>query len=235
MAGRGWSVAFFACCLMAASGAAAECRIALALALDVSRSVDGRDYAIQRDGLVAALTDPDIRAAILGSPDHVALAIYEWSSKDEQRLMLDWTEITDATALDRIVAGVALHTRAHRGNLTALGAAVAYGADLMQRAPACADQVLDVSGDGQNNDGIDPRGAYAARAFGPLRVNGLAIRTYEHDVAEYYRSRVIRGAGAFVEVAEGQNDFPRAIRRKLLRELGPQVLGRLSGTGAGPG
>ncbi|MGQ0485867.1 MAG: DUF1194 domain-containing protein, partial [Hyphomicrobiales bacterium] len=37
----------------------------------------------------------------------------------------------------------------------------------------------------------------------------------------YYRDRVITGAGSFVEPARGFEDFARAIREKLLRELRP--------------
>ncbi|MCC6304356.1 MAG: hypothetical protein IT545_04070, partial [Rhodobacteraceae bacterium] len=35
----------------------------------------------------------------------------------------------------------------------------------------------------------------------------------------------------FVERADRQSDFPRAIRRKLLRELMPPLLGGLGGRG----
>lgn len=211
--------------LLAAVPASAECRLALALAMDVSRSVDSRDYAIQRKGLLAALMDPGIRAAILEPDDHVALAIYEWSSRHDQWMVMGWTEIMGVEDLDRFTAGLSSHDRNSRGNLTALGAAVDFGFDLLMAAPSCTEKVLDVSGDGQNNDGIDPLLAYTRRDFGNVRVNGLAIRTYERDVAAYYRSRVIRGEGAFVEIAEGQKDFPRAIRRKLERELGEQMIG----------
>lgn len=211
--------------LLAALPANAGCRLALALAMDVSRSVDSRDYAIQRKGLLAALMDPGIRAAILEPDEYVALAVYEWSSRDDQWMVMGWTEIMGVEDLDRFTAGLEAHERNSRGNLTALGAAVNFGLDLLMTAPPCTEKVLDVSGDGQNNDGIDPLMAYMQRDFGNVRVNGLAIRTYERDVAAYYRSRVIRGEGAFVEVADGQKDFPRAIRRKLERELGEQMIG----------
>lgn len=211
--------------LLTARPVLAECRLALSLAMDVSRSVDSRDYAIQRNGLLAALVDPDIRAAMLETGGHVALSIFEWSSREDQWIVMDWTEILTVEDLDAFVARLALHERNSRGNLTALGEAVNFGRQMMLRAPPCTEQVLDVSGDGQNNDGPDPVLAYMRSDFGEIRVNGLAIRTYERDVAAYYRSRVIRGAGAFVEIAEGQKDFPRAIRRKLLRELGEKVIG----------
>jgi hypothetical protein len=222
----------FACSLLAgtailaASPAGAECRLALALAFDVSRSVSAQDYAIQRGGILAALADPAVRAAFLDPADHVALAIYEWSAEDHQRMVTGWTEIPDAADLDRVMGAMRAHVRDARGAPTAIGSALEYGLALMRRAPVCAEQVLDISGDGRNNQGIDPAAAYARQDFGALRVNGLAIRTYEFDVADYYRENVIRGPGAFVEVADGQDDFPRAILRKLMRELTEQVIGQ---------
>lgn len=226
MAGRCWSLwAGLLVLLASMSGPArAECRLALVLAFDVSRSISSAEYALQREGLLAALADPAIRDAFLGSPHHVALAIFEWSSRKHQRMALGWTEIRTAADLDAVATQLAAHQRSTKGSLTALGRAVEFGRDLMQTAPDCVEQVLDVSGDGRNNDGIDPTAAYATRSFGALRVNGLAIRTYDRDVADYFRKRVIRGPGAFVEVAEGQKDFPRAIRRKLLRELSEQMV-----------
>ena len=62
-----------------ATPAAADCRLALALAVDVSRSIDSQDYVIQTDGLADALEDKDVRAAIFGPEGEVALAIYYWS------------------------------------------------------------------------------------------------------------------------------------------------------------
>ena len=235
MAGRYWSRGAGVLALLLAGAAGplrADCRLALVLAFDVSRSIDSNDYALQRAGLLAALADPVIRDAFLGPPDHVALAIFEWSSRNHQRIVVGWTEIRAAADIDAVAARLAAHQRNTNGSLTALGRAVIFGRDLMQTAPDCVAQVLDVSGDGRNNDGIDPTAAYLTSAFGALRINGLAIRTYERDVAEYYRSRVIRGPGAFVEVAEGQKAFPHAIRRKLLRELTDPVIGLGPGTAA---
>ena len=76
-----------------------------------------------------------------------------------------------------------------------------------------------MSGDGQNNAGLSPGAVYELEDFGDVQVNGLAIRSYERDIVRYYEEQVIRGPDAFVEVADGPRDFPRAIRRKLLREV----------------
>ncbi len=212
--------------LLLAGPAAAECRLALALGFDVSRSVGPGDYAIQRGGVVAALADPGIRRAFLDTGGTVALAVFEWSGSAQQATVLDWRMIGSPGDLDAAAAAVADHRRTASA-MTALGAALMHGRDMMARAPDCAMQVLDMSGDGGNNVGPDPQTVYGAGGFGDMTVNGLAIRGEEADIVAYYETQVIRGHGAFVEVAQSQSDYPRAIRRKLERELTVQIVGSL--------
>jgi hypothetical protein len=211
--------------------AGAECRLALALAVDVSRSVDAADYVIQTEGLAVALEDNDVRAAIFGPEGTVALAIYQWSGIWHQEMIQEWVVLDGPEALDRAIWAVRRTTRPERRQATALGEALRFGAHLMAEAPPCARRVLDVAGDGQNNEGVSVERVYAHEAFDGITVNGLAVGEHEQDVARYYRDEVIRGPGAFVEFAPRQTDYPRSIRRKLLRELEGPRIGRLIGTG----
>ncbi|PKP73380.1 MAG: hypothetical protein CVT84_13905, partial [Alphaproteobacteria bacterium HGW-Alphaproteobacteria-6] len=182
--------------LLAAGGpAAAGCRLALALGIDVSRSVDAGEYRVQRDGIVAALNDASVRAAILVPRDGVALAVYEWSGQDHQALLVDWTKVGTAADIDRVAAAVGQAERGIAGP-TALGAALDFGRALLARAPDCALGTLDLSGDGRSNDGPAPARVQAAAGWGRARVNGLAIGGHETDIAEYYAREVIRGPGA---------------------------------------
>ncbi len=211
--------------LAATPAGAAECRLALALGFDVSRSVSARDYRIQRDGVLLALADPGIRDAFLKPAGQVALAVFEWSGQDQQVVVVDWTMIRGTGDIDGVAAAIAGQGRSATG-VTALGAALDFAGDLIARAPDCGARTLDLSGDGRNNVGPPPEAIYARRDFGELMVNGLAIFGHEHDVAGYYAAEVIRGPGAFVEVAESPADFPRAFRRKLERELTEQIVGQ---------
>jgi hypothetical protein len=201
------------CAALPALSAQADCRIALALAIDVSRSIDEKDYEIQRTGLVAALNDPGIRQAILGPDDRVALAVYEWSGVGYQIVVADWQVIETAADIDALANLIASYQRPYFPMNTALGDALVFGLDLLSRAPDCARQVLDVSGDGQNNTGIRVSTAYSRHDWGTVIVNGLAIAEHESEVYNFYRDQVIRGPGAFVELARRQADFPEAIRR----------------------
>ncbi len=210
-----------------AAAPAEACRLALALGFDVSSSVDAADYALQRDGLIAALRQPEIRAAFLEPEAPVALAVFEWGGRRRQIMVADWTLIETESDLDGIIAAVARQHGLQQWEPTAIGAALIYARDLFDRAPDCAMQTLDMSGDGRNNDWLEPRRVYEREDFGSILVNGLAIGGHESDIAAYYAANVIRGPGAFVEVAESHEDFPRAIRRKLERELASPVFGQI--------
>ena len=92
---------------LVAPPAEAACRLALLLALDVSSSVDDREYALQSQGLAAALDAPEVRHAILSGGGEVALAVYEWSGRDRERLHLDWTLLRSHADITRAVAALA--------------------------------------------------------------------------------------------------------------------------------
>lgn len=216
----------FAACLV--QPAHADCRLALALAVDVSRSIDSQDYVIQTEGLAGALSDKDVRAAIFGPEGNVALAIYYWSGRGYQDLIQPWVILDNPEALDAAIWEVRRTPRPAAPLATALGDALSYGLDLMSDAPDCERRVIDVAGDGRSNDGISVARTYEREDFTGITVNGLAVGEHETDILDYYAGEVIRGPGAFVELAPRQEDYPDALRRKLLRELQGPMIGRLS-------
>ncbi|MEM6374655.1 MAG: DUF1194 domain-containing protein [Pseudomonadota bacterium] len=209
--------------LLTAGGASAQserCRLALLLALDVSSSVDAREYDLQRLGLAAALNAPDVRHALLsGAPGYVALAVYEWSGFYQHKLQLDWTALVSPAAIDAAVATLADMTRSHDDFPTSLGPALGYGSQMLSRGPSCARQVIDVSGDGVNNYRYGPRVAYKHFPLENVTVNGLAILGDDPRVLGFYRDEVLKGPGAFLEIARGFDDFQGAMTRKLYREI----------------
>ncbi len=204
--------------LAALPAQASACRLALALGLDVSRSVSDPAYDLQVGGVQAALADPEVRAAILIPDAPVALAIFEWSGRWQQQVVVGWTMLESAADIDAVIAQMDGLERSFRGQ-TAVGRALFFGGRLLLGAPECAARTLDLSGDGRNNDGPDPARIYERFDFGDITVNGLAIGGLEIGILDYYRAGVIRGPGAFVEFAEDWRDFPPVFRRKLLREL----------------
>jgi hypothetical protein len=202
------------------------CSMALALGLDISISVDAGEYAQQRDGLAAALLDPAVRDAILAQPGAVALMAYEWSGTRQQAIIAPWSYIDDEADLAGFVAALAGHPRSNADFPTAVGGAIGFGATMLDAVPWCARLVLDISGDGVGNDGYPPETAYRHFPVDGVMVNGLVVEGSDRAVERYYLDHVIRGPGAFVEVAGGYRDYARAMRLKLLRELQLQYSAR---------
>ncbi len=212
-------------------GPAEACRLALVLALDVSSSVNPREDALQRGGTADALQNPSVQAAFLASPDPVALTIFEWSGRFHQHELLGWTLIETPADLDRAAEMVRTSQRQQSDQPTALGHALGHAVQRMAEAPACQFQTIDVSGDGENNDGFGPAEAYAALPFDGVTVNGLAIIDGAPEgprpLVPYYQREVLHGPLAFVEIARGFEDFADTMQRKLIREVSAQVIGML--------
>ncbi|WP_255009803.1 DUF1194 domain-containing protein [Roseovarius sp. M141] len=204
----------------------AQCRLALVLALDVSASIDSDEYALQRLGLAAALDAQDVRAAILrGAGGHVALAVFEWSGRFQQKMQLNWTALETDADIDRAVVTLGRIERSYEGFPTSIGQALGHGASLLATGPACIRKVIDVSGDGVNNFGYGPEHAYRHFPMDGVVVNGLVILGDDPAVEGYYRQEVLHGPGAFIERAEGFDGFHAAMTRKLFREINNLMLG----------
>lgn len=206
-----------------APAGASGCGVALVMGLDVSSSVDDREYNLQVDGLVDALRSPEVTEAILASEGGGILAsAFMWSGQEKQNLMADWAWLDSRGDIVAFSQTIRDARREVRSWPTALGAAAAYAAELHGKAPrACTRRVIDISGDGINNSGVHPDRLAEANVFDGLVINGLVIRGATPDPYRYYSTRLIYGPNAFVEIAENYADYPRAIKRKLLRELTP--------------
>lgn len=130
--------------------------------MDVSSSVDAAEDTLQRNGIVAALTSPEVEAAFFATAQPVALAVYEWSGRYNQEVLLDWLLIDSRSRLLQAAEAIAASKRSHNDFPTAMGYALGFGAGMFQRGPDCLYRTLDVAGDGQNNEGFTPAQAYSA-------------------------------------------------------------------------
>ena len=208
---------------------AAECRLALVLALDVSSSVDAAEDQLQRGGLAAAFLAPEVRQAFLASPAPVAVSVFEWSGRYNQALLMDWVMIDSSADLYFAAEQIGSSKRSHNEFPTAIGYALGYAAGLLERAPRCLYKTVDVSGDGSNNEGFGPQAAYREFPFDDVTVNGLVVNAAEFEsetqLIHFYETEVLHGPGAFLEIAQGFEDYERAMRRKLEREVRPPSIG----------
>ena len=118
---------------------------------------------------------------------------------------------------------IAEDERVWRNFSTAIGEALLYAKDSFDQVPDCRRRVIDVSGDGRSNEGVEPRQVHGQMAAAGIIVNGLAIEESDQGLTSYYRSELITGPGAFAVRAADFEDYPERIKRKLLREVTKQI------------
>ena len=213
-----------------------EVDIALVLAIDISGSIDPDEARLQRQGYVEAFGDPVIVQAMLGgNHGRIAVAYFEWSDSWVQKLLIDWTLLDSREAIAEFAARLS-RAPISIARRTSISGAIRYAIPLFGRMPYEAERkVLDISGDGSNNDG----GLVTDLRHDALKerivINGLPIMNdrpnpygfpSETDLDRYYLHCVVGGPRSFVEVAVNFEDFPRAVRKKLLQEvadIGPRL------------
>jgi len=206
-----------------------EVDMVLVLAIDISGSIDPDEARLQRQGYVEAFSDPVIVKAILsGNHGRIAVAYFEWSDSWVQKLLIDWTLLDSKAAIADFAARLS-RAPISIARRTSISGAIRYAIPLFGRAPYETERkVLDISGDGSNNDG----GLVTDLRHDALKerivINGLPIMNdrpnpygfpSETDLDRYYLHCVIGGPRSFVEVAVNFEDFPRAVRKKLLQEV----------------
>jgi hypothetical protein len=211
---------------------AENCRLALVLALDVSASVDAEEDRLQRLGLARALLTPEVAQGFLAG-EAVALRVFEWSGPRLQEDTLPgWQMIRSEGDLARVARIIAESERVRwdytHSPSTAVGAALLYAAEALRQSPRCAAQTIDISGDGESSDGISPAAVYASLPFEGVTVNALVVggtlddrgeSLNDGDLVAWYHHEVLRGPGAFCMLADGYEDYERAMSLKLAREL----------------
>ena len=251
------SAALAAVCVsgLAANAAAQDDRVdvdvELVLAVDISYSVDEEEAHRQREGYVAALAHEDVIRSIQGGPlGRIAVTYVEWADTGFQRAAADWTVIAseeDALGFAAQVAAAPFE----RGHYTAIGSAIADAVRRIDDNDFTAPRlIIDISGDGPQNQGMPLESAHALASRSGIVVNGLPVisaspgrwvRPVEVNLEGYFRENVITGPGAFVLPARAEDEFRVAILRKLVLEIagampsrselvlpdaGPSVVGR---------
>ena len=193
--------------------------LALVLAVDSSGSVSRYEFILQMRGLAEAFRSPSVVKAIeAAAPNGVAVNLMQWSSVDEQGQAFGWRVVRDAQSAARVADLIDRTPRLVEDGATAIGAALDYAARLALGVQADR-RVIDLSGDGRDNQsGEILEGRVKAVAAG-ITVNGLAILNEDPLLEFYYLTEVIGGEGAFVLGADDYDDFAQAIEIKLIKEI----------------
>jgi Protein of unknown function (DUF1194) len=215
-------------CLLPFSGAEPQVTkvdVALALAIDVSYSVDSFEHRLQMEGFAAALESPEIIDAIQkGKHQRIAITVYQWSDERNQSVLIPWTIISTEADAKRIATILAVGRRDVSEGGTAISASLLFGSHLFDTAPAAERRVIDLATDGRNNIGRPVYEARDAVVAQGITINGLAISNEWQQLATYLERQVVGGSLAFVEEASTYDDFGAAMLRKLLREIsGPGI------------
>ena len=211
----------------------------LILAVDVSRSIDREEARLQRQGYIDAFRDPELGRVIRsGFTGRIAVGYFEWAGEGHARIVAPWTVLDgeeSARAFADRLSGAEPPRPARR---TSISHAIEFALPWFEaNGISGTRRVVDISGDGPNNDGDLVLNARAKALAAGVTINGLPIMGHSRglysrfnlpDLDLYFRDCVIGGPGAFLEVAVDFPDFARAVRRKLILE----IAGRTPAVGA---
>ena len=199
----------------------------LVLATDVSGSISNDELWLERRGTAAAFLYPDVIRAIEGGAlGRIAVAMIDFSSPGFGKTVIGWRIVHDrASAADFARAILAIPRTP--GNRTSISNALELSAELIRSSEAeivATRNVIDIAGDGPNNDGKQVRVVHQRVMARDIVVNGLAIMDenangYFPNLDKYYQACVAGGRGAFVIVVRSFRDFGVAMRRKLILEI----------------
>jgi hypothetical protein len=202
--------------------------IELVIAVDVSYSMDLDELAVQREGYAQAIVSKDFLQAMKTGPNSkIAVTYFEWSASSDQKIIIPWRVIDGPESADA-VANEIMKTPVRRGSRTSISGAIDFAMPLFDKNPYKGlRRVIDISGDGPNNNGAPVVGAREEALSKGIVINGLPIMVKEPSYSTmdidnldwYYEDCVIGGPGSFVVSIKDREQFKEAIRTKLILEV----------------
>jgi hypothetical protein len=202
--------------------------VELVIAVDVSYSMDLDELAVQREGYAQAIVSKEFLQAMKSGPNSkVAVTYFEWSASSDQKIIIPWRLIDGPETADAVATEI-MKTPVRRGSRTSISGAINFAMPLFDEDPYRGlRRVIDISGDGPNNNGAPVTGARDAALEKGININGLPIMVKEPSYSTmdidnldlYYEDCVIGGPGSFVITIKDRDKFKEAIRAKLLLEV----------------
>jgi len=207
---------------------AATVDVELAIAVDVSYSMDMDELAVQRDGYAQALVSREFLQALKSLPNgKISITYFEWAASSDQKIIIPWRVIDGPETADA-VADEIMKAPIRRASRTSISGAIYFAMPLFEANPYRGlRRVIDISGDGPNNNGSPVLPAREAALAKGTTINGLPIMVKEPTFSSmdienldwYYEDCVIGGPGSFVVPIKDKDKFREAIRTKLLLEV----------------
>jgi hypothetical protein len=202
--------------------------VELVLAVDVSYSMDMDELAVQREGYAQALVSREFLQALRSLPNgKISVTFFEWAASNDQKIIIPWRVIDGPETADAVAAEI-LKAPIRRASRTSISGAIYFAMPLFESNPYPGlRRVIDISGDGPNNNGAPVTPAREAALAKGITINGLPIMVKEPSYSTmdienldwYYEDCVIGGPGSFVVAIKDREKFREAIRSKLLLEV----------------
>ncbi|MCK1276875.1 DUF1194 domain-containing protein [Bradyrhizobium sp. 61] len=202
--------------------------VELVLAVDVSYSMDPGELLLQREGYAEAIVSNEFLQALKAGPNRrLALVYVEWSGPNDQKIIVPWRLIDSRESAAAVAAEIA-KAPVRMGSRTSISGAINFALPLFDADPYRGlRRVIDVSGDGVNNDGSPVTIARDAALARGITINGLPIMLEGRlpsqmdidDLDLYYEDCVIGGSGSFMVTIRSRDGFKEAIRTKLVLEV----------------
>jgi hypothetical protein len=203
-----------------------EVDLALVIAVDISYSMDPEEQELQRQGFIeafrSALVHDAIRRGMLG---RIAVTYMEWAGSGHQEVLLPWTVIDNPESA-MAFAGALAEKPIRRASRTSVSGAIDFSAKLQGESGVTAPRrVIDVSGDGPNNQGRPVTAARDEAIAKGITINGLPVMLKTpgpwdvEDLDLYYRDCVIGGQGAFMVPVRERGQFVQAVKTKIILEI----------------
>ncbi len=150
----------------------------------------------------------------------------DFSSPGFGKVVIDWRIIHDAASAAALAQAIR-DTPRTPGRRTSVSSALELGALLIESSESdiiATRKVIDVAGDGANNDGSPMQEVHDRVVEQGIVVNGLPVMDenangYYPNLDKYFQACVVGGRGAFVIVVRSFKDFLPAMRRKLILEI----------------
>ena len=202
--------------------------VELVIAVDVSYSMDMDELAVQREGYAQAIVSKEFLQALKSLPiGKISVTYFEWAASSDQKIIIPWRVIDGPETADA-VADEIMKTPIRRASRTSISGAIYFAMPLFEANPYRGlRRVIDISGDGPNNNGLPVLGARDIALAKGITINGLPIMVKEPSYSTmdienldwYYEDCVIGGPGSFVVPIKDREKFKEAIRTKLLLEV----------------
>src|ERR1700761_5608431 len=202
--------------------------VELILAVDVSYSMDMDELAIQREGYAQAIVSKEFLQALKSGPNgKISITYFEWAASSDQKVIIPWRLIDGPETADA-VSNEIMKTPVRRASRTSISGAIHFAMPLFEEDPYHGlRKVIDISGDGPNNNGPPVTAARDEALSKGIVINGLPIMVKDPSYSTmdienldwYYEDCVIGGPGSFVVTIKDHEKFKEAIRTKLLLEV----------------